>query len=445
MRLFISITALFIIFLANAAAVAELPVSEEQAKYRALSTFAAVLEMVHHRYIDSDKASYDRLIQAAIKGMMQDLDTYTGYDSKEEHEESIRVMGGEMVGVGIIVNKHPKTPLRIITPLEGSPAEKAGIKPGARLLRINGADTAGISLQECLNLIKGASGTEVKVQVANPDGKPFETSLKRMNIVYSSIPPHGVRVIDNDIGYIRITVFNNTTATDFDKAYNKLRKQAKLQSLIIDLRNNPGGLLNSAVALASRFLPPDTVILYSSSRESEEEQTINSFKSDLLVDSAVKVAILVNEYSASAAEIFSGALMDHKRGTVIGARTFGKASVQNIQELPDGSAIRLTIGKYLTPSKKPIQGIGITPDITVKIPLQERAAFYSQLAIYPGIVKPDEKDSLTDSALAKAVEILADKGKLSEFQDSPTGNVAGIHIHQHHPDHRTNISEAKQP
>ncbi len=419
MRLFIGILLCLAVFSARSADVAELPVSEDQAKYRALSTFAAVLEMVHNRYIDSDKASYDRLIQAAIKGMMQDLDTYTGYESKEQHAESARLLGGEMVGVGIIVNKRPNLPLRVITPLEGSPAESAGIKPEARILRINGTDTARITLQECLNLIKGSPGSEVKVQVVNPEGKPFEASLKRANINYGSIPPHGVRVIGNDIGYIRLTVFSNTTADDFDKAYDKLKKQAKLKALIIDLRNNPGGLLNSAVALASRFLPPDTVILYTSSREAEVEQTLKSFQTDHQIDPAVKVVVLVNEYSASASEIFSGALMDHNRATVIGSRTFGKASVQNIQELPDGSAIRMTIGKYLTPSKKPIQGIGITPNIAVPVPVQERAALFSQMAIYPGVIKPDEKDSITDQSLAKAVEVLENQDLVAQ---TPPGN-----------------------
>ncbi len=381
---------------------------DDQAKYRALATFAAVLEMVHGRYIDSDKVSYERLIQAAIKGMMQDLDTYTGYESREQHEESVRVLGGETVGVGIVVNKRRGEPLEVITPLEGSPAEAAGIKAGAHILKINDTETRNITLQDCLKLIQGKPDTAVELTIQNRgDEKPSSVTLSRKNIAYGSIPPHGVKMVEGDIGYIRIMVFNSNTAKDFDRALRKLKRtDGGLKSLVVDMRNNPGGLLNAAVDLCSRFLKPDSVVLYTSSREAGSEEAIKSYEVKNGVDPEVKVVVLINEFSASAAEIFTGALMDNKRAVSIGARSFGKATVQNIQELPDGSAIRLTIGKYLTPSKKPIQGIGITPDITVTVPPAEKVALYSQLAIYPGVVKPDMPDALTDEALAKAVEEL---------------------------------------
>lgn len=380
---------------------------EDQARYRALATFASVLQMIHDRYIDSDKATYERLIQAAIKGMLQDLDNYTGYESIEQHKESIRVLGGETVGVGLVVNKINNTPLEVITPLEGSPAEAAGIRPGSLILEINGEKTAPMSMRECLKLIQGKPDTTVKLTVKYKEDAIYEVSLPRKNIAFGSIPPHGVKVIDGDIGYIRIMVFSSHTAADFDRAFRKLEKQG-IKALVIDLRNNPGGLLNSAVDLASRLLKPDSVILYTSSRDSEEhkEETITSYKTAKAIDSGIPVVLLVNSLSASASEILAGALMDNKRAVSVGSRTFGKATVQNIQELPDGSAIRLTIGRYLTPSRKPIQGIGITPNITVEVPHAERIPLYSQLAIYPGVIKPDTPNALTDEALAKAVEQL---------------------------------------
>jgi carboxyl-terminal processing protease len=378
---------------------------EDQDKYRALATFAGVLEMIHNRYIDSDKASYERLIRAAIKGMLQDLDHYTGYENREEHRESVRVLGGETVGVGLVVNKKHDSPLEIITPLEASPAEAAGLRPGSFILKINDTDTAKISLRDCLKLIQGKPDTTVKLMIRYKDEAPYEVTLPRKNIAYSSIPPHGIKTIGDDIGYVRIMVFNSHTAADFDRAMRKLNSSG-VKSLIIDLRNNPGGLLNSAVDLASRFLKPDSVILYTSSRDSEAPEAITSRDTPKGVAAELPVVVLVNELSASASEIFTGALMDNGRAVSVGARTFGKATVQNIQELPDGSAIRLTIGRYLTPSRKPIQGIGIAPNEEILVPQTEKNAFYSQLAVYPGVVKPDSPNAVTDTALARAIEKL---------------------------------------
>lgn len=378
---------------------------KDQDKHRALATFAAVLEMIHSRYIDSDKASYERLIQAAIKGMLQDLDNYTGYENREEHRESIRVLGGETVGIGVVVNKNSGAPLEVITPLEASPAEAAGIQPGSFILKIDGEDTAKLSLRDCMKLIQGRPDTVVKLTVRYKDETPYEVSLPRKNIAYGSIPPHGIKTLDGGIGYIRIMVFNSHTAADFDRAMRKL-KNSGVKSLIVDLRNNPGGLLNSAVDLASRFLKPDSVILYTSSRDPGNDESITSRETPRAIDPAIPVVVLVNEFSASASEIFTGALMDNGRAVSIGSRTFGKATVQNIQELPDGSAVRLTIGRYLTPSRKPIQGIGIAPNVIVEVPPAEKNAFYSQLAIYPGVIRPDAPGAVTDEALARAVETL---------------------------------------
>lgn len=383
------------------------PKNNVESKYQALATFATVLEMVHSRYVDSDKATYEKLIQSAIRGMMEDLDIYTGFEDQDEFQQTSQVLNGMLTGIGVVISKEPDLPLRIVTTAADSPAFEAGLKENDLITAIENQNTAPLKLTECLKLIQGKSGSTVKLQISRGSEKPFWVNLIRQQINIGTIPEQGIRKLTKDIGYIRITVFNTETPSHFDNAMKKLMKK-NISALVIDLRNNPGGLMDSAIALASRFLPPGSIIMHTSSRDRKNEQTIKaSDKVPNRVPSNIQVAVLVNEYSASAAEIFAGALNDNRRAKIIGARTFGKGTVQQIQQLPDGSAIRMTIGRYLTPSKEVIQNRGITPDVLIKVPLNDRAVLNLQLILHPGIIEPSEGRGITDYALKKAVSILS--------------------------------------
>jgi len=298
----------------------------------------------------------------------------------------------------------------VVTAMEDTPAAKAGILSGDQILRINGVSTERMDLQDAINVLRGPAGRKVTLTLLRPSTKEIKDyALERAEIKVQSVK--GARLLDAEltgpfkIGYIRLIQFNEPTAEELSKALDELQKQG-MQALLLDLRNNPGGLLNSAVDVCAQFLPPNTKVVSTQGRVASQQH-------DYSTSGAKKerpnfpMALLINEGSASGAEIVSGALKDLHRAILVGETTFGKGSVQNVMQLPDGSAVRFTTAKYYTPSKQVIQGNGVAPNIRVAMTAeQERALFALRNAEN---VKPEDEKNIIrakDPQMLRAIDAL---------------------------------------
>ncbi|MDD5436501.1 MAG: S41 family peptidase [Candidatus Omnitrophica bacterium] len=333
--------------------------------YSQLELFADAISLVRSDYVD--EADSKKLIYGAMRGMLASLDDYSQFMDPEEFEEIRSETKGEFGGVGTEISLKEGI-LTVVTPIVGSPAEAAGIKPGDKIVRIDGKITKNITLNNAVNQMRGKPGTTVTLTVwREKTEKVFDVAIKRAIIKIKSVKD--ADFIDDKIGYIRLVEFQENTVRELDEALKKLESRG-MDSLILDLRYNPGGLLDGAVGVAERFLAKDKTIVSIKSRT--PEQNVEYRSSGRFVRRGYPLTIMVNEGSASAAEIVAGAIQDNKRGLVLGAKTYGKASVQTVIPLKDGSALRLTTAAYLTPSGKLIKNEGIVPDIAV--PLQEAAA-----------------------------------------------------------------------
>ena len=383
--------------------------NEEDNGYSQISVFAKAIELIRQDYVDGSKTSYHDLVTAAMKGMLSSLDPHSQFMDPDDFRDMQDDTRSRFNGLGIEVSMQNGLPT-VVTAIEDTPAAKAGILPGDQILRINGIATERMDLQDAINVLRGPAGRKVTLTLLRPSTKEIKDyPLERAEIKVQSVK--GTRLLDADltgpfkIGYIRLIQFNEPTAEDLAKALDDLQKQG-MQALILDLRNNPGGLLNSAVDVCAQFLPPNTKVVSTQGR-------VPSQQHDYLTSGAKKerpnfpMAVLINEGSASGAEIVSGALKDLRRAILVGETTFGKGSVQNVMQLPDGSAVRFTTAKYYTPSKQVIQGNGVTPNIRVVMtPDQERALFALRNAEN---VKPeDEKDIIKtkDPQMLRAIDAL---------------------------------------
>lgn len=334
-------------------------VNAEVEGYENLKVFTEVLSIVKRTYVEDVKIK--DLIYGAIKGMMSSLDPHSGFMSPDAYKEMQVDTKGEFGGLGIQIGIKDSA-LTVIAPIEDTPAYKAGIKSGDRIIKIGDQGTKDMSLMDAVNKMRGPKDTTISLTIMREGWKePQIFSLKRDIIKIKSVK---YRKLDSGIGYIKITQFQEQTAADLSAALTKLNEE-KTESLILDLRNNPGGLLNSAVDVASHFLPKDKLVVYIKDRSGERtEYKTGGFKS---YDEKPLMIVLVNQGSASASEIVAGALKDWHRAVILGVQTFGKGSVQSVIPLSDGSGLRLTTARYYTPSGTSIQSTGINPDIVVKI------------------------------------------------------------------------------
>ena len=324
--------------------------------YEELKTFSEVLTQVQRNYVDETKVR--DLVQGAIRGMLSTLDPHSAYMTPEMYKEMQVETKGEFGGVGIQIGVKENR-LAVIAPIEGTPAYRAGIKSGDFITKVNEETTKDLTLMDAVQKMRGPKGSKINLTIQR-DGTadPLQFTLVRDTIKIESVKS---KVLDN-IGYIRLTQFQESTGRDLSKVLKQFKDQ-KLQSTILDLRNNPGGLLTSAVEVSEQFLPGGKLIVYTKGRESKKDEWIAKGK-DQMDDSPM--IVLVNEGSASASEIVAGALQDYGRAVVVGTTSFGKGSVQTILPLGDGSGLRLTTAKYYTPKGRSIQSTGITPDIVVK-------------------------------------------------------------------------------
>src|SRR5947207_2775785 len=382
--------------------------TEDDNGYSQISLFAKAIELIRQDYVDGNKTSYHDLITAAMKGMLSSLDPHSQFMDPDDFRDMQEDTRSRFNGLGIEVSMKNGLPT-VITAMEDTPGAKAGILSGDQILKINGASTERMDLQDAINILRGPAGRRVTLTLLRPSTKEIkEYTLDRAEIKVRSVK--GARLLDEEltgpfrIGYIRLVQFNEPTAEELSKALDELQKQS-MQALILDLRNNPGGLLNSAVDVCAQFLPPNTKVVSTQGRMASQQH-------DYATSGAKKdrpnfpMALLINEGSASGAEIVAGALKDLHRAILVGETTFGKGSVQNVMQLPDGSAVRFTTAKYYTPSKQVIQGNGVTPNIRVPMTTeQERALFTFRNADNE---KPDEENLIKakDPQMLRAIDAL---------------------------------------
>src|SRR5207249_1840812 len=382
--------------------------SEEDNGYAQISIFAKTLELLRQDYVDENKTSYHNLITAAMKGMLSSLDPHSQFMDPSDFRDMQDDTRSRFNGLGIEVSMKNGLPT-VITAMEDTPAAKAGILSGDQILRINGTSTERMDLQDAINVLRGPAGAKVGLTLLRPSSKEIkEYTLQRAEIKIQSVK--GERLLPPEltgpfrIGYIRLIQFNEPTAEELSKAIDDLQKQG-MQALVLDLRNNPGGLLNSAVDVCGQFLPPNTAVVSTQGRvaSQEREYTTSAASKER---QKFPLAVSVNEGSASGAEIVSGELKDLKRAIIVGETTFGKGSVQNVMQLPDGSALRFTTAKYYTPSKQVIHGNGVTPNIPVPMSAEQERALFASRNADPKV--EDEKIQVRsrDPQLLRAIDAL---------------------------------------
>lgn len=331
-----------------------------------------------------------KLMDGAVKGLVAALgDPYSQYFDEEEYKEFMEHTTGKYAGVGLLVTVNPDDNLiEVVNAFKDGPAAKAGIKPGDKVVKVDGQDVDGGSLDKAVAMMKGDKGTKVRVTVL----REGSTQLLDFELVRDIINIQTVEysMMDNGIGYIRLTTFDQGSVKEFDAALNALSKQG-MKGLIFDLRDNPGGLLDVAVEIADRLMPKGLIVYTMDKNGGKQSWSSDANKID------VPLVILVNENSASASEVVSGAVQDSGSGTLVGTKTFGKGIVQSIRDFKDGSALKLTTSKYYTPKGRNIHDTGIQPDVVVEMP----EGYQSSLQI-----KPED-----DTQLQKAVEVLKAKIK----------------------------------
>ncbi len=393
-----------------------------------LRTFVDVLEFVKENYVE--KTDTDKLISGAIKGMVNELDDFSQYLDPKDYKDLKNDTRGDFGGLGIRLQKIDGF-ITVVTPMPGTPAFKAGVMPGDRILFVDDKDLDGMKLDEAVELMRGPVGSKVKITMSRKDEKSGDyKKLPDFNFKRERIVPEVVyhRMLPGKVGYLYMVDFSGHSTEEVKKALVDLQKQG-MTSLVLDLRFNPGGLLTGAVDISKLFLGPDQMIVYTQGRKQEYYQEFKTSSKGEYLD--IPMAVLVNQGSASASEIVSGALQDNGRAFVAGQRTFGKASVQQVLPLSGGAGLRLTIAKYYTPSGRLIQRDyrdkskadegGILPDVEIIVPAEEEAKVfmqYNDIVYTPGKAAPVMEFKAKDPVLDRAVEILTGKVTLESAKET---------------------------
>jgi len=369
-------------------------VEQDAEGYRAMRQFASVLKIIRKNYVDESKLEYETLMQAAMDGMLRSLDTYSNFVPVQDYQKLQEETDGEFGGIGIIVSA--TAGLVVLEPVPGTPGAAAGILPGDRITKVNDHDASEMSLEDAVMHIKGPPGTSVRLTLYRASSD--ETLVKDVARAVIEIPSvRDSHQHSDGILSVRITLFSERTAAELIKAIDE--QPTPVSGLILDVRNNPGGLLGSAVSVCSLFLPTDELIVFTEGRPRTPRE-------DHLAEGGRKylnfpIVVIVNENSASAAEILAGCLRDHDRARLVGETSYGKGSVQTVFQQQDGSAVRLTTAKYYTPSKRVIQGHGIEPDFIVDISEEDSVQVHEQRL--NRAISADEK--IADLQLIKALEV----------------------------------------
>jgi len=331
--------------------------SENSDIYKKIDLFGEVLEKINEEYVDEIDQS--KSMDAAINGLLQSLDPYSAYMTPESFEGMQTETSGKFGGLGIEVGMESGV-IKVISPIDNTPASRAGLKAGDYIIKINNTQVQGKSLMEAVDLMRGLVGSSIVITVRRRDVK----KALIFNIIREVIQVQSVKseLIDNNIGYIRLTSFNENSSKQIKQKVEKLNKNKNLKGYILDLRNNPGGLLSQAIKISDFFLENGEIVSTKGRKISENRKWFAK-KGDII--NSKTLIVLINYGSASASEIVAGALKDHKRAIILGENSYGKGSVQSIIPLKNRGAIRLTIAKYYLPSGKSISAVGVTPDIKV--------------------------------------------------------------------------------
>jgi carboxyl-terminal processing protease len=416
-------------FGAHAQAAAYTPAADAAVLYKQLGLFGKIFDTVRHDYVD--KPDPDKMITSAIDGMLSGLDPHSNYMNDNSFRDMEIETSGEFGGVGMQVTQVDGQ-IKVVSPIDDTPAAKAGVLAGDIITKVDGEAIKGLSLNEVVKKLRGPTGSTVKLELQRKDKTaPVEVSLTREIIKVRSVRSHAE---GDDVGYVRITQFNNLVAEELKEDLAKLTHKIPadhLKGFILDLRNNPGGLLDQAVAVSDDFLTRGEIVSIKG-RNPDDTQRFDAKPGDLI--DGKPLIVLVNGGSASASEIVAGALQDRKRATILGTQSFGKGSVQTIIPLGHGiGALRLTTARYYTPSGRSIQAMGITPDIKVEQVVPKSAAGLSETISESTLrghlkatgaeekgsqsyVPPDAKD---DRALQKALALLRGTETNSAFPATP--------------------------
>ncbi len=400
--------------------------------YRNIEVFTEVLRQVEENYVEPQETKH--LIEGAIKGMMESLDPHSSFMTKEEYDDLKVETQGSFSGVGMQISVRDDI-LTVIAPIEDTPAYKAGIKAGDKILKIDEKTTLDMTSTDAVKLIRGEKGTSIKLTISR-DG---EDKPLIFNIIRDVIPLQSVRNyrLEHDIGYVRITNFQGNTTEELMDALDELEKEGALKGLVLDLRDNPGGLLTQAISVSDAFLGSGVIV---STKGRITEQDIVESATSSSSDRNYPMVVVVSGGSASASEIVAGALQDNKRALILGTRTFGKGSVQTILPLSDGSGLRLTTARYYTPSGRSIQASGIDPDIELEYaPLPEKVKDevshllreedldnhmindnpeLKKVPMDIGVVKPDDKEKLNIHNADELKKVLPDLETETDGTDS---------------------------
>jgi carboxyl-terminal processing protease len=335
------------------------PTTNTAETYKELNLFGDVFEKVRSDYVD--EVSDDTLIEGAINGMLTSLDPHSNYLNAKNFNDMKVQTRGEFGGLGIEVSMENGL-IKVVSPIDDTPAARAGLKPGDFITHLDGNPVQGMTLPEAVEKMRGPENSEVTLRIRRTGKDPFDVKLVRAKIKIQSVRSH---MEGDSIGYIRITSFTEQTDVGLGNAMKSLKQQAgnKLTGIVLDLRNNPGGLLDQAVAVSDAFIEKGEIVS-TRGRRADDAQRYNAHPGD--ISSGLPMVVLINGGSASASEIVAGALQDHHRAILLGTRSFGKGSVQTIIPLPGHGAMRLTTARYYTPSGRSIQAKGIDPDIIVE-------------------------------------------------------------------------------
>lgn len=401
--------------------------AEKDSPYPNLELFSFVMEKVRRDYVDGTNLNYQQLVYGALRGMVDTLDPHSEFLDPEKYKELQSDTQGQFGGLGIVIQMRDNF-VTVVTPIEDTPGFRAGILAGDRLMKIDGKSAEKMSVEEAVKLLRGDPDTEVTLTMQRPSSNETKDyTLSRAVIkVDMAKDINGKKefpLLENKIGYVRLTQFGERASAELDAALKKMKSQG-MQSLVLDLRGNPGGLLDQAVEVCERFLPRNQLVVTTEGRNDKKDRKITNRNGEFR---EMPLVVLVNYGSASASEIVSGCLQDCAelgkcKAIVIGEKTFGKGSVQEIMPLEGGAALRLTTSKYYTPSHKVIHEHGITPDIIV--PMSDEEERLARLKVTPGGVESVEESeraavrNARDPQLERATDVL--KGIMVFTERSPT-------------------------
>src|SRR6056300_1419313 len=399
--------------------------NNRQETYKQLNLFGDVFQRVQEQYVEeiTDK----ELIESAISGMLQSLDPHSSYLSPESYKDMQVKTKGAFGGLGIEITMEDGF-VKVVSPIDDTPAANAGMKSGDLIIGIDGESIKGLTINEAVSKLRGPVNSKVTITVVRDKEDPFEIEIVRDVIKIRSVKHEVI----NEIGYVRLTTFSDTTTSGMEKSINEIRKELgdKFQGLILDLRNNPGGLLNHSISVADSFLDQGEIVS-TQGRKSDDTSRIFAKKGDII--DGKPLIVLINSGSASASEIVAGALKDHGRAIIVGTRSFGKGSVQSIIPLPGNGAMRLTTARYYTPSGISIQAKGIEPDIKVEAGLTETNKEANQNRREENLRGALDKKELESNEQknkksdASPVEKLLQDNQISRAVDL----IKGIHLFSH--------------